>query len=371
MVFSGLMLCSTYLYFSGFENNPFSVRVIPKGYCFGCCPVNDDEDITFNLYTRKNAVNPQLLRIGDQGILSQSNLDERDPTVIYIHGFSEQGTGPSAMAIKNAYMSRGDFNVIVVDWNSLGAFPWYSHAVSNTRLVAAKIAHLLQFLHLTTSITLDRVHVIGFSLGAEIAGYVGKSLSLGKLYRITGLDPAFPLYYFQGARGRLAASDASFVDVIHTDGAVFGFPTPMGHADFYPNGGIPPQPGCAKMSSKRQLAIFHFNIRPSVVACSHNRAWRYYAESVRNPYGFRAIKCTEVSFVKGLCISEIGFDGTGTGTARSAPAVMGFAANPNLRGQFYLQTNGQEPFAQYPPVPEPVAYEDYNSEELEDVENIL
>lgn len=45
--------------------------------------------------------------------------------------------------------------------------------------------------------------------------------------------------------GHLAPSDAEFVDVIHTDGGVFGFPVSLGHADFFPNGGFPLQPGCS------------------------------------------------------------------------------------------------------------------------------
>jgi len=38
---------------------------------------------------------------------------------------------------------------------------------------------------------------------------------------ILGLDPAFPLYIFQGARGHLTKGDAKFVDVIHTDGGMY------------------------------------------------------------------------------------------------------------------------------------------------------
>jgi len=45
--------------------------------------------------------------------------------------------------------------------------------------------------------------------------------------------------------GHLAQSDAEFVEVIHTDGGVFGFPVALGHADFFPNGGFPQQPGCS------------------------------------------------------------------------------------------------------------------------------
>lgn len=44
--------------------------------------------------------------------------------------------------------------------------------------------------------------------------------------------------------GTLKPSDAFFVDVIHTCAGYLGFKMPLGHADFYPDGGRPPQPGC-------------------------------------------------------------------------------------------------------------------------------
>lgn len=43
---------------------------------------------------------------------------------------------------------------------------------------------------------------------------------------------------------RLNAADADFVDIVHTNGHLYGSPGPMGHVDFFPNGGGPYQPGC-------------------------------------------------------------------------------------------------------------------------------
>lgn len=72
-----------------------------------------------------------------------------------------------------------------------------------------------------------------------------------------GLDPAFPLYMFVNPSSRLSADAADFVDIIHTDGGVLGYPWPLGHADFFPNLGIPLQPGCAKqeLSKNRWYSI--------------------------------------------------------------------------------------------------------------------
>lgn len=75
------------------------------------------------------------------------------------------------------------------------------------------------------------------------------------MYFCLGLDPAFPLYMFSNNGARLSAGDAKFVDVIHSDGGLLGVPWPLGHADFYPNGGIPLQPGCAKQEIARNRWI--------------------------------------------------------------------------------------------------------------------
>jgi hypothetical protein len=100
----------------------------------------------------------------------------------------------------------------------------------------------------------------------------------GKIKRITGLDPAKPLFITASNDRRLDQSDAEFVQVIHTDVFQRGMLVPMGHVDFYLNGGIE-QPGC-----KNQSAV-------PTGECNHNRAPEYYAESVNTKVGFWGFRC--------------------------------------------------------------------------------
>lgn len=117
------------------------------------------------------------------------------------------------------------------------------------------MAAFLEFLGSETEVSFNDVHIVGHSLGAHIAGYVGDNASR-KLGRITGLDPARPAFeipYLRDIEDRLDSTDASFVDVIHTCAGGAGFLRPIGHADFYPNGGTFRQPGCPVFSSRTML----------------------------------------------------------------------------------------------------------------------
>ena len=87
---------------------------------------------------------------------------------------------------------------------------------------------------------------MGFSLGAQISGLVGRKLSQKsgnsyKIPRITGLDPGQlpPFVRFDV----LNSGDALFVDTIHVETQFFGTPSSTGNSSFWVNGAIS-QPSC-------------------------------------------------------------------------------------------------------------------------------
>ena len=71
------------------------------------------------------------------------------------------------------------------------------------------------------------------------------------------MDPAGPGFYnffSQGAR-RLHATDAQYVDVIHTNGGLLGIYKNLGDTDFWVNPSVGPQPGCGTVNSTAQLRL--------------------------------------------------------------------------------------------------------------------
>lgn len=67
---------------------------------------------------------------------------------------------------------------------------------------------------------------------------------------LLALDPALPLFITAAAADKLDATDAQFVDVIHSNAFVQGQIERCGTVDFYINGGII-QPGCFGFGSSK------------------------------------------------------------------------------------------------------------------------
>ncbi|KPP58480.1 lipase member H-like [Scleropages formosus] len=204
------------------------------------CFIGTNLYVKLLLYTRANLDCGQEL--SHNNFLAQPLFNLTLPTTMVIHGYRPTGAPPIWVDhIVRLLAAQEDMNILVVDWNRGAANLNYFTAVTNTRSVAANISAFIQKMQ-DNGASLSSVHLIGVSLGAHVAGFVGATLK-GKIGRITALDPAGPLFTGTPPGERLDPTDAQFVDVLHTD--MDGYKGSLGHIDFYANGGAD-QPGCPK-----------------------------------------------------------------------------------------------------------------------------
>ncbi|XP_046993986.1 lipase member H-like [Schistocerca americana] len=227
-----------------------------------------------------------------------------------------RGERRTRQKIREWWLQAGDYNVIVVDW-SVHAGNWnYAQAkaaVSGVGEVLAALINLLASLGAST----NNMQLVGHSLGAHVCGVAGNRVTAGRLNRITGMDPAAPLFGIEFTADCLDASDASFVQVIHTSIVFPGWKDAMGSVDFYPNGGSS-QPGCGIDAGG---------------VCSHGRSTEFFAESITTATGFKAHQCGSWNdYNSGSC------DGNPT-------ALMGETVSTSASGTYYLATASSSPYA--------------------------
>ncbi|XP_037527510.1 pancreatic lipase-related protein 2-like isoform X1 [Rhipicephalus sanguineus] len=256
-----------------------------------------------------------------------SMIDPGQKLYIIVHGFLSSAKTEWMQDMKNEILDKENASVVLVDWSKgCGSVLGYSTAAANTRTVARTLALLVKTLADAGAVALEHVHYIGHSLGAQTGGFFGKDvkqLTGGLVGRITGLDPAGPLFEAYGIH--LTADDADFVDVLHTSVGSgwtdvvqgrLGMRKSCGHVDFYPNGGKQ-QPGCWKFSS-----------------CSHSKATEFYADSVRY-CNFPTRSCKSYDdFLAGTCASSCA-DGRTCGH-------MGHPASMPLTGNHFTKTSKQQ-----------------------------
>lgn len=242
-------------------------------------------------------------------------FDITKQTKIVIHGYKDNSQSAVPLDLARAYNEKAMFNVLLIDAEEM-LNKWYILSVHNTRLVGKRLANLLANLE-NFGASAEDFHLLGISLGAHIAGWAGKYFRQYKkhnLGRITGLDPAGPCFSNAYSDQRLDKMDAKYVDVVHSNRLVQGVIEPLGHSDFYINGGGPTQPGC---------------FMPS---CSHLRAAEVYIDSIRNPKSFIGIRCDSWEhFQKNACVKD-------------DYAIMGYGSSSATRGLYFLRTKSQYPF---------------------------
>lgn len=283
------------------------------------------------------------LRPGQRQCLEECGFNATAKTILIIHGWTIGGMFERWLYnLVGAVRERElEANVIVVDWLAL-AHQLYPDAVNHTRRVGHNIADLLNWLQDEQQLSLQQVHLIGYSLGAHVAGYAGEFVR-GTIGRITGLDPAGPMFEGAEPHKRLSPDDAEFVDVLHTYtrealGVSIGIQEPIGDIDIYPNGGDV-QPGCSLGDVLSTAAAGNFM---DVMKCEHERAVHLFVDSLMNrDHASFAYQCTGPDrFNKGICLS----------CRKNRCNNIGYNARKMRKrrnSKMYLKTRADTPFGGY------------------------
>lgn len=345
----------------------------PVEYCFGVigCIVVDDTwynelyrrvnlqpdsrekiNTRFILHTREFPSHDTMLYAEDVHSIIYSRFNASRPTKFICHGFVDDGNVRWIKRLTRNLLNQGDYNVITVNWGGgslpLGGLDIYSQATANTRVVGMEIAYLVNTMIEHVGVDPEDVHLIGHSLGAHIVGYAGERIK--GLGRITGLDPAEPYFQYLPEHVRLDPTDAKFVDAIHTDSRTilllgYGMVQPVGHLDFYVNGGME-QPGCHLVDIPlTAITIDMITAGRELVACNHLRAIEFFIDSLLPDAEYIGYECPDYdSFLQGQCYT------CGMENRHCAKFGLDAVSYPHISRvnvPLYFKTGKDAPYTQY------------------------
>lgn len=216
-------------------------------------------DVRILLSTRQNLNSPQQLQFRNLQSVQNSFFNRVRQTRVLIHGFWEDDTSDISTETSAELLRYNDFNVLFIDWSEGSRTINYFAAAGRVPTVGTFVASYLDFLSEHALLDWSRLTVIGFSLGAHIAGMTAKRVRNGRVENLVGLDPAGPLFSTRNPESRIDASDANYVECIHTNGPTLliiglGLGGPICDADYYPNGGTS-QPGCLMNTCSHLRAV--------------------------------------------------------------------------------------------------------------------
>lgn len=195
-----------------------------------------------------------------------------------------------------------------------------------SRLMRPVGKHVAEILVKLTHLGLkpSTLELIGFSLGGQTVSFIAKNyqqMTGMNISKITALEPSGPCFRHLGPGDRLDASDADFVEVIHTNVDGYGMATQMGHVDFYVNGG--------EYQPTDLLSL------PCVATCSHFRVLPIWYSAMNNPKSFIAIKCDSIQQAR---------DSNCYKRKKLETNYLGLSVNKTNHGIFYLATSLEYPY---------------------------
>lgn len=224
---------------------------------------------------------------------------KRQKIKVVMHGFQSSG---ESMLEKNAWRAaRQKFqSLIIVNWEQLAKpDPSSGRLYRSAAKCAIEVGEYLAKCLSTMNVVGKNLHLFGHSLGAHGVGKAGRELAKINIVpaRVTGMDPAGPCfshhfkdsfsaklakfglksailpgvnYCSEGENLETIGQDSGrYVDIVHSNPGVWGTAVPLGHNDYYVNGGTSVHSECPGDPSSKNAHSYAVKI--VVEALRHNK----------------------------------------------------------------------------------------------------
>lgn len=238
-------------------------------------------------------------RTNDIEALESHGFNASQPTLIYMHAYSQSSRSGWLLGIRDSYdkmfpRSSEDkpqlFNLMFFDWSDYSRLQ-YKVAASFVPYLGKVLSEFLQKLAINYSYDMNRLHIVSYSLSTHISGNAGRQMPFeNRIGKITALDPTGVCFHEDVPYAKeyaLRPTDANFVVARHYDIGGLGSRRLIGGLDVFVNGG------------NNQPGIY---FQPGSLFQSHTRAATHEAQQRRDGCQEVAYKCRSFdSFLKGEC----------------------------------------------------------------------
>lgn len=102
-----------------------------------------------------------------KSIVNDSFFDKNKPTVLYIHGFTEDRNSDSTKKVIAAFRKRNDHNILICDWGEFSMNLYLTVVVPQLRKISVKLADRLKKFF-DAGYDFKKFYLVGHSLGEMI-----------------------------------------------------------------------------------------------------------------------------------------------------------------------------------------------------------
>lgn len=309
-----------------------------------CCTPQTEREIDVRFIYSTTKTNGARVRFNDE--VSRQLIQMSNRTLVWIvHGYRDNVTRRVLFnETKDAFIDRGGYDVVVVDWSHGNRE--YFQSIANVRVVGAIIGRMMEYLGVE-----GRSICSGFSLGAHACGEAGSWMKKkGKIIsKCHGIDPAGPMFDGCGPEIRLDATDCGVVTSIHTSQYNYvtsligkeglGTKVKSGHCDFWMNDGMD-QPNCTNSTN------FLSQMIPKD-SCHHARAMRYYISQIKKDCKFEGNR-GECGSAKVCRMSPSSPSTSSSSPSLDQPPQMTLSPDDSclssMNVDYSIRTTGSQPF---------------------------